>query len=311
MDTDPQQGLRIGELARRVGVSPHVLRVWERRYGLRPARTVGGQRLYSPADEQRIRAVAELRRQGVPATEAVAHVMTAARAATPTTTTSFFKDRPAADDGVAVARLLRATEDFDELEGQRVLDALLEQRPLTEVVGRVLIPFLEVLGDRWEEGTMSVAQEHFASGLVRRRLSALSLGPASGRGPVAVLGCPPGELHDIALLAFGLLLARRGWQVRFLGADTPLPDLARAARTVGADVVVLAATRVTALEAHAGGLRLLARNHRLLLAGRGAEESLARGVGAELLPADPVSAAEALASSVDVELVEDSEAEGA
>jgi S-adenosylhomocysteine hydrolase len=85
----------------------------------------------------------------------------------------------------------------------------------------------------------------------------------------------------------------------------------RAARTVGADVVVLAATRVTALEAHAGGLRLLARNHRLLLAGRGAEESLARGVGAELLPADPVSAAEALASSVDVELVEDTEAEGA
>lgn len=280
MDTHPQPGLRIGELARRVGVSPHVLRVWERRYGLRPARSVGGQRLYSPTDEQRIRAVAELRRQGVPAAE-------------------------------AVARLLRATEDFDELEGQRVLDALLDQRPLVEVVGRVVLPFLEVLGDRWEEGTMSVAQEHFASGLVRRRLSALSLGPAGGRGPVAVLACPPGELHDIALLAFGLLLARQGWQVRFLGADTPLLDLARAARTVGADVVILAATRVTALEAHTTGLRHLSRHHRLLLAGRGAGEPLAREVGAELLPEDPVTAAAALGEPVGAGSSGDSEAAGA
>lgn len=280
MDTHPQPSLRIGELARRVGVSPHVLRVWERRYGLRPARSVGGQRLYSPTDEQRIRAVAELRRQGVPAAE-------------------------------AVARLLRATEDFDELEGQRVLDALLDQRPLAEVVGRVVLPFLEVLGDRWEEGTMSVAQEHFASGLVRRRLSALSLGPAGGRGPVAVLACPPGELHDIALLAFGLLLARQGWQVRFLGADTPLLDLARAARTVGADVVILAATRVTALEAHTTGLRHLSRHHRLLLAGRGAGEPLAREVGAELLPEDPVTAAAALGEPVGAGSSGDSEAAGA
>lgn len=280
MDTHPQPGLRIGELARRVGVSPHVLRVWERRYGLRPARSVGGQRLYSPTDEQRIRAVAELRRQGVPAAE-------------------------------AVARLLRATEDFDELEGQRVLDALLDQRPLADVVGRVVLPFLEVLGDRWEEGTMSVAQEHFASGLVRRRLSALSLGPAGGRGPVAVLACPPGELHDIALLAFGLLLARQGWQVRFLGADTPLLDLARAARTVGADVVILAATRVTALEAHTTGLRHLSRHHRLLLAGRGAGEPLAREVGAELLPEDPVAAAAALGEPVGAGSSGDSEAAGA
>lgn len=280
MDTHPQPGLRIGELARRVGVSPHVLRVWERRYGLRPARSVGGQRLYSPTDEQRIRAVAELRRQGVPAAE-------------------------------AVARLLRATEDFDELEGQRVLDALLDKRPLAEVVGRVVLPFLEVLGDRWEEGTMSVAQEHFASGLVRRRLSALSLGPAGGRGPVAVLACPPGELHDIALLAFGLLLARQGWQVRFLGADTPLLDLARAARTVGADVVILAATRVTALEAHTTGLRHLSRHHRLLLAGRGAGEPLAREVGAELLPEDPVTAAAALGEPVGAGSSGDSEAAGA
>jgi MerR family transcriptional regulator, light-induced transcriptional regulator len=48
--------LRIGELARRVGVSQDLLRAWERRYGLlEPVRSPGGFRLYSEADEQRVR----------------------------------------------------------------------------------------------------------------------------------------------------------------------------------------------------------------------------------------------------------------
>jgi MerR family transcriptional regulator, light-induced transcriptional regulator len=52
----PGAGLRIGELSRRVGVSPDVLRAWERRYGLlRPRRSRSGQRLYTRGDEERVR----------------------------------------------------------------------------------------------------------------------------------------------------------------------------------------------------------------------------------------------------------------
>src|SRR3954468_7005851 len=48
-------GRRIGELSRRVGVSPEVLRAWERRYGLlRPQRSRSGQRLYTELDEARV-----------------------------------------------------------------------------------------------------------------------------------------------------------------------------------------------------------------------------------------------------------------
>src|SRR3954452_23151529 len=48
--------LRIGELSRRLGVSDHVLRAWERRYGLlRPVRSAGGFRLYSENDLERVR----------------------------------------------------------------------------------------------------------------------------------------------------------------------------------------------------------------------------------------------------------------
>jgi hypothetical protein len=65
--------LRIGELSRRTGVSPEVLRAWERRYGLfAPQRTDGGFRLYSASDVLRITEMKRLLADGVSANEAVA-----------------------------------------------------------------------------------------------------------------------------------------------------------------------------------------------------------------------------------------------
>ena len=61
----PGEVLRIGELSKRAGVSPELLRAWERRYGLlRPARSAGGLRLYSPADVERVVADAAASRRG-------------------------------------------------------------------------------------------------------------------------------------------------------------------------------------------------------------------------------------------------------
>jgi len=55
-----------------------------------------------------------------------------------------------------------------------------------------------------------VAQEHFASNVLRGRLLGLARGWGEGVGPRAVLACAPGELHDLPLIVFGLTLAGRG-----------------------------------------------------------------------------------------------------
>src|SRR3712207_4465991 len=70
----PAEGvLRIGELSRRSGVSPQLLRTWERRYGLlRPARSAGGLRLYSDADVERVRVMRQHLAEGLAAAEAAA-----------------------------------------------------------------------------------------------------------------------------------------------------------------------------------------------------------------------------------------------
>src|SRR5690349_7736694 len=65
--------LRIGELSRRSGVSPELLRAWERRYGLlQPTRSAGGLRLYSPDDLVRVQAMQQHLAEGLAAAEAAA-----------------------------------------------------------------------------------------------------------------------------------------------------------------------------------------------------------------------------------------------
>ena len=186
-------------------------------------------------------------------------------------------------------------EAFDEDAADRALVGLLWDVPLGEALTRVVIPFLGQLGDRWEDGSLSVAHEHFASNLLRRRLSALShqqeVLPTPGlRRSRVLLACPPGERHDLVLLCFSLLLGEQGWRTLFLGADTPVTALVSAARAVDADAVVLAATRPTALTAHSTSLARLAEDHPVFIAGRGADEEVARVVGARLLPSDLVEA---------------------
>lgn len=102
-----------------------------------------------------------------------------------------------------------------------VLDAALTAWGFERALEEVLIPYLRELGDRWADGRATVVHEHFASWLIRRRLAGLTTAWHAGDGPFAVLACPSGEQHDLMLTGFGVLLARAGWRVRHLGADTP------------------------------------------------------------------------------------------
>ena len=278
--------LRIGELSRRAGISPELLRAWERRYALlQPIRTPGGFRLYSAADEERIRRMQANLGAGLSAAEA------ARLAAAPPEDAA-----PAARSlDPDVSALAAALDRLDEGAAQREFDRLLAVYTVETLLGQVVLPYLHALGERWETGEATVGQEHFASNVIRGRLLGLARGWDLGSGPRVLLACAPGELHDLPLIVFGLLLRARGFRVTFLGPDTPLDTLADTAARLEPDLVVLSATMPTLLESDAPQLAALARSHRLALGGAGVPPELAAAVGAELLAGDPVAAAEAVA----------------
>jgi DNA-binding transcriptional MerR regulator len=304
--------LRIGELSRRLGVSDHVLRAWESRYGLlQPVRSAGGFRLYSEADEARVRRMQAHLAGGLSAAEAARAVLggdagtqhggdagtrhggnagtrhggdAGAQTGGPHLYTSA--------DGEPRAAFRQALDAFDEPAAQAVLDRLLADLSLPTVLRDVVLPYLAELGERWRHGMATVAMEHFATNIIRGRLAGLARGWGGGQGPQALLACPPGELHDMALMAFGIVLNRQGWRIGYLGTNTPVGELERAAGASRPELVVLAATLPEILEPLRPELAGLARRTPLALAGPGATPQLASEVGARLMADDPVTEAE-------------------
>lgn len=283
--------LRIGELSRRTGIAPELLRAWERRYGLlRPARSAGGFRLYSKADERRIELMRSHLRQGLAAAEA------AQRAIEETDPGPDAAPELRAAELDDVARRLRsALDSFDEAGSQAALDRLLAAFTVETALRDVVMPYLADLGDRWAAGDTTVAQEHFASNVIRGRMLGLAQGWDGGDGPRALLACAPGELHDLGLIAFGLALRRRGWRITFLGPDTPAETLVEAARRLEPALVVVSATVRRRLTPLGDVLNRLTGHTRVAIAGAGASASLAEDAQVELLDADPVTAAASVA----------------
>jgi DNA-binding transcriptional MerR regulator len=283
--------LRIGELSRRLGVSDHVLRAWENRYGLlRPVRSPGGFRLYSEADQWRIRQMQAYLAGGLSAAEA-ARAALSGDASTPPGRAAGPPLAGSAGNGLPAA-LRQALDAFDEPAAQAVLDRLLAELSVPAVLRDVVLPYLADLGERWQRGTATVAMEHFASNVIRGRLAGLARGWGSGHGPQALLACPPGELHDMALMIFGIVLHRNGWRIGYFGASTPVEELERAVDAAHPGLVVLAATRAEALEPLRPELASLASRAPLALAGAGATAQIATAAGARLITGDPVTEAE-------------------
>ncbi|MFL5865237.1 MAG: MerR family transcriptional regulator [Solirubrobacteraceae bacterium] len=277
------ESLRIGEFARRVGVNAALLRAWERRYGLlRPVRSSGGFRLYNTEDAER---VARMRRglaDGLSAAEA-------ARAAlqSPRPSDGFLQD--------AAGRLLSAIEAYDEAGVHAVLDASFAAFGLEAVLRDVIFPTLRQVGLNWEQGSLEISQEHFASNLIRGRLLSLARLWSRGGGPLALLACPPGETHDISLLAFGLVLRSHGWRILFLGADTPISTLTHTAKTTHPALAVLTSFSPELLQAEKIALRRLAKIAPVVLGGPAASDALCTQIGARRLDGDLVEAANEIA----------------
>ena len=282
--------LRIGELSRRTGVSPELLRAWERRYGLfDPARSPGRFRLYSDADLARVQAMKAQLELGLSAAEA-ARAALASPATSPGTVTAAAIDEP--------MQALRSTLDsFDEPGASAAIDRLLASLSVEAFLRDVVIPLLREFGDRWERGDMTVAQEHFASSVLRGRLLALGRGWGRGNGPHALLAAPSGEQHDLGLVVFGLALRDHGWRVTFLGADTPIDTIADTARRTHPDLVVLATLMPSLLESQGDAVRELADEWRVMLSGDGASQDLAVTLGAEYVSDGPIEAAEQLTAA--------------
>lgn len=277
--------LRIGELSRRVGESPELLRAWESRYGIvGPERTPGGLRLYSEEDERRVRLMRHHIAGGLSASEA------ARLAKLPVAQPELGGELREIE-----LALERSIDTLDEAGVQTALDRVFVAFELEAALAQVVLPLLRRIGERWAAAQVSVALEHFASNAIGGRLRALARGWGQGVGPRAVLACPPGEQHELGLLCFGLALRQAGWRITYLGADTPLADICDMLDELVPAIVVAAAVIEQPFLDAVDDVRALSKRARVGIGGAGSSQKLADLLGAELLGTDVFQAAQALA----------------
>jgi MerR family transcriptional regulator, light-induced transcriptional regulator len=285
--TTQEDRWRIKEFAAIVGVQEATLRAWERRYDLlRPQRSSGGFRLYSSADERRIRAMQAHMARGIAPAQA------AALAVAESAVAIVAPGRPEE----LVDAMLDAADAFDATRFDALLDAAFGQGHLP-AIRDVVLPVLVEIGTRWERSQLTVGHEHFASHLIERRLLALANGWEAGHGPLALLACPSGERHTLGLVCFGLLLADRGWRIAYLGADTPIDQIVHVSASLSPDAIVLCALDPRHLTNSGEAIGGLGRHHHTILAGRGASAGLAERLGVHHAGGDPATTALALADS--------------
>lgn len=230
-DSAPVHPVRV--VVQRTGLSPDVLRAWERRYrAVEPVRTAGGQRLYTTADVERLALLHEATRSGRQIgqlvsldDDALRDLIAADRrdtmpatAVAPVDAERHIGEAYAAVEAMDPARL--------ELELRQAVLAL----GAAAALSGVLAPLLARIGLAWQQGRLSVGHEHVASAVVRRFLDWISAASGPGGGAPAIgLATLEGERHEFgAMLAMAAALAN-GWNALYFGPGMPVRDLAAAA----------------------------------------------------------------------------------
>ena len=227
----------INVVSARVGLTPDVIRVWERRYGaVKPERTATNRRLYSQDQIERL----SLLRDVIQAGHSIGNV-----AALPTPTLrKLAVEKPAATLGASMSPFLddgiAAVKKFDG----PALDETLKRAAIDlggqGVLQRVIAPLAQSIGDLWRDGTITAAHEHFASVVIRLFLghAAKSFG-GSEYSPTIVVATPTGQIHELGALLAAAGAAHLGWRVCYLGAGLPAAEIAGAAAQSRARAVAL------------------------------------------------------------------------
>jgi DNA-binding transcriptional MerR regulator len=223
----------LGAVVRLTGLSDHVIRAWERRYGaVRPRRSPGGTRLFSERDVARLRLLRAATEVGhrisdlAPLGDDAIERLLSAAAPSPSS-------RP-------LDAILTAIDGLDAGELERLLAVQFAALGPTAFARAVAGPLLREVGDRWEHRRTSIASEHMLSALVRGLLGAALRPPARRDGkPRLLFATPEGERHELGLLSAAIGALEAGADVTYLGPDLPAEDLAQAARRIAPEAVAL------------------------------------------------------------------------
>jgi DNA-binding transcriptional MerR regulator/methylmalonyl-CoA mutase cobalamin-binding subunit len=229
-----QQTFPMRVVTRMTGLSADVVRVWERRYAaITPARTDGNARRYSSHDIARLTRL----RDAIAAGHSIGEIAKLSDARLRALAAA---DQPVTETRSVFEPYLEAISRLDLTRAESILTRASQLLGARAMVLELVLPLLREVGERWEAGTLTVAEEHAVSAQVRGHLATLlrtTVVPAGA--PRVLFATPPGHRHEMGVLMGAVLAATHGVNAVYLGADVPFEEIAAASERSRASLVVI------------------------------------------------------------------------
>lgn len=233
-------GIKVATL--KSGLSPHVIRMWEKRYGaVQPERTSTNRRLYSDVSIERLQKLAQLTNNG--------HTISQVAQLSDDELTALVEDisnnaisesQHDASIEKVLTNSLAAIESFDQAALETIFDNTLKKLGYSGLLEKMLVPLIHKVGHSWHNGDITTAEEHAATSFIKDYLcvSARSF-KYEYNAPKVLITTPPGQLHELGAVIAASLARKQGWQVVYLGVSLPPDEIAGAAEKIGARAIIL------------------------------------------------------------------------
>ena len=243
MEVTARHPMRVA--AYRTGLSPYLIRMWERRYqAVQPERTETNRRMYSDEDIERLILLRHARDAGESLAQIAKLSNDELREMVRSSANSFASlESDILENGLDGDCLQVSMKAIRNLDQSGLESCLLEARVTMQpqrYLERVIIPLLEEMGEAWSRGEARVAHEHLASAVVRSVLGTIMVtNQADESAPLLVSTTLPGQLHELGALMAAVTAVAIGWRIAYLGPNLPAEDIAAVAKQGNAKAIAL------------------------------------------------------------------------
>ena len=214
----------IKDLENLSGIKAHTIRIWEKRYNiLEPIRTETNIRTYDLASLQELLNVVLLNSYGYKISR-IAELTTEKIALL---VREIISDKNSNNHALNAFKM--AMINFDQGLFLNTYTNLLSEKTFREVFYEVIIPLMNEIGLLWQAGTISPAQEHFISYLIKQKLlintEKVQILEPTRSDKVFVLYLPENEIHELGLMYLNYEILLNGYKTIYLGESVPIDSL--------------------------------------------------------------------------------------
>lgn len=214
----------IKDLENLSGIKAHTIRIWEKRYNiLEPMRSTTNIRNYDLLSLQKLLNIVLLHDYGYKISRIAEHSSEKIELLV----REIISEKSTKNHAINAFKI--AMINFDQAMFFNTYNNLLSEKSFREIFYEVVIPLMNEIGLLWQAGTLTPAQEHFFSYLIKQKLlintEKLQILEPTRKDKIFVLYLPENEIHELGLMYLNYEILLNGYKTIYLGESVPIDSL--------------------------------------------------------------------------------------